>query len=372
MVEIKLVKNKAELKEYIYLPAKLHSKKSNWVPPIYNDEWGFHNPKKNIPLAKSDVILALAYLENRPVGRIMGIIPQQYNVQLNEKTARFFQLECIESQEVVHKLIYFVENWASKNGMNQIIGPYGFSDTDPQGLQIEGLEYLPVIATPTNQAYLKDLVEKEGYAKLVDCISLKLDIPAQIPVFYQKIFERINQNPKIKLVEFSKRNQLKKYIIPVFRLVNVTYASLFGFVPKTEAEMKKMADQYLPILDPAFVKIVVDSDNEVIAFAITAPDMSLGIKKANGKLFPFGFLKILWAMKKSKQLDLLLGAVRPDYRGKGLIQLMGVPLLKEAQKRKMTHIDSHLILETNTQMQAEIAKLGATIYKRYRVYQKSI
>jgi hypothetical protein len=367
---LKIVDSKSLLKEFILLPEKIYKGDARWVPPMYVDERIFHDPKQNKALQYSDVIRVLVYEDNKPVGRIMGIINRKYNQEHNEKTARFFALDCINDQQVAHVLIECIEQWSREKGTLKLIGPYGFSDKDPQGLQIEGFEWLPVIATPTNPVYLQQLVENEGYGKELDCVSYQMPIPEKLSPVYQKIFDRINSNENIKLLEFTSKRQLKPYIIPVFRLVNETYAPLFGFVPMTEEEMKKFAGQYLPVLEPELVKVVVNASNELIAFVVSMPDMSMGIQKAKGRLFPFGFIHVLRSMKKTKQLNLLLGAVKSEYRGKGINVLMGKSLIDSANNRGLTIMDSHLILENNLVMRAECEKLGGVIRKRYRVYQK--
>jgi hypothetical protein len=370
MITLKEVITPKQLREYIYFPQSIYKDDPHWVPPLYADEFDFHNAKRNSALQYSEVVRLMANRSGQAVGRVMGIINKKYNDQHNEQTARFFQLDCIKDSEIAHALISAIEKWAKAKGMTKLIGPYGFSDKDPQGLQIEGFDYLPVIATPTNPRYLQGLVEGEGYAKELDCLSYQMPIPKSFPEVYNKIYARVCSGKKIKLIEFASRRQLKPYIVPVFRLVNECYAPLFGFVPMSEEEMKRFAAQYLPILDPDFVKVIVDQLNEVVAFVVSMPDMSKGIQKAKGKLFPFGFVHILGSAKKAKQLDLLLGAVKSNYRGKGLTVMLGKSLMETASKRGLETMDSHLILETNTRMRAECENVGGRIYKRYRVYQK--
>lgn len=369
-LSLTIVNSRALLKEFIFLPEKIYAGNSRWVPPLYADEWNFHDPKQNKALHYSEVARLLAYRDSKPVGRIMGIINHKYNRERNEKTARFFALDCIHEQAVAHALINYIEQWSAEKGMNKLIGPYGFSDKDPQGLQIEGLELLPVIATPTNPGYLQQLVENEGYAKELDCVSYQMPIPKKLSAIHQRVFERIGTNKAINLLEFTNKRQLKPYIIPLFRLVNETYAPLFGFVPMTEEEMKKFANQYLPVLEPRLVKVVVHASGELIAFVVSMPDMSVGMQQAKGRLFPFGFIHILLSMRKTKQLNLLLGAVKPAYRGKGINVLLGKSLIDSANQHNLTVMDSHLIMETNLVMRAECEKLDGVLCKRYRVYQK--
>lgn len=369
-ITLKQVDSKSLLHAFIYLPEKIYQGNTRWVPPMYADEWNFHNRKENKALAYSDVIRLLAFVQDKPVGRIMGIINKKYNTDHHEKTVRFFALDCINDIHVANTLIKAIEQWGKEKGMTKLIGPYGFSDKDPQGLQIEGLDLLPVLATPANPTYLQGLVEQCGFVKELDCVSYQLEVYEHLSPVHQKVWERIASNQSLRLIEFKSKKQLKPYIVPVFRLVNETYAPIFGFVPMTEEEMKKFAAQYLPVLDPEFVKIVVNTNHEMVAFVVAMPEMSAGIQKAKGRLFPFGFIYILNAMRKTKQLNLLLGAIKKEYRGKGINVLMGKAVMASAWKRGMRVIDSHLILENNTTMRAECEKLGGVLRKRYRVYGK--
>jgi len=371
-LELKAVNSKALLKEYIYLCKNIYQRETRWVPPFYEDEWAFHDPTKNKTLEHCETMRMIAYQDGKAVGRIMGIIHHPYNKLHQEKTARFFNLDCINNQNVANTLINAVETWALSKGMNKVIGPFGFSDKDPQGLQIEGLNYLPVLATPANPAYLPNLVVEEGYTKEVDCVSYQMPIPREVPLLYTKVSDRIKRNNTLQLIEFTSKRALKPYIIPVLRLVNETYAPLFGFAPMSEEEMKKFADQYVPVLDPEFVKVVVNTHQDVVAFVVAMPDMSAGIQKAKGKLFPFGFIFVLNAMRKSKQLNLMLGAVKNGYRGNGISALIGKAMIESANKRGLEIMDSHLILEHNYTMRGECEKLNGQVCKRFRIFSKNL
>jgi GNAT superfamily N-acetyltransferase len=371
-ISLQEVTDRRALRRYIHLPQELYRDHPNWVPPIYVDEWKFHDPKNNLALSYSETVRLLACFDGQPVGRIMGIINSRYNDQQDEATARFFNLDCVNDSGISHRLIGFVEEWAKKRMMNRVIGPFGFSDKDPQGLQIEGFEHLPVIATPTNPAYLPTLVEGEGYSKYLDCVSYKIPLGERLAPLHEKILRRVMRNHKLRVVEFTTKKQLRPYIVPVFQLMNETYATIFGFTPMNENEMKALARQYMPVLDPDFVKLVENSVGQLIGFFVALPDMSRGIQKAKGKLWPFGFLHLLAAAKRSRQLDLVLGAVKQEYRGIGVHTLLGESLFASARKRGFEFMDSHLVLETNKLMRAEYETAGGEVYKRYRIYQKPI
>ena len=371
-INLQEVTDRRALRRYIHLPRELYRSYANWVPPIYADEWKFHDPKRNPALGYCETIRILARAKGRNVGRIMGIINSRYNTHHGEATARFFNFDCVDDPTVAHRLLGFIEEWARERKMNQVIGPFGFSDKDPQGLQIEGFEHLPVIATPTNPPYLPPLLEGEGYGKHLDCVSYKIPVPEALPPLHQKILARVTRNHKLQVIEFQSKRQLKPYIVPVFRLMNETYASIFGFTAMSEDEMRALARQYMPVLDADFVKLVKNSAGELIGFFVGLPDMSRGIQKAKGRLWPFGFLHLLAAARRSKQIDLVLGAVKEEYRGRGVHLLLGQTLLRAAWDRGFEWMDSHLVLETNKLMRAEYENADGQVYKRYRIYRKQI
>jgi len=367
------VTNKKHLKTFIYLPEKLHRGRKNWVHPIYLDEWTYFNPKKNKAFSYSDTLMLLAERDGQVVGRIMGIINHRYNEVRHEKTARFGYLESIQDQEVVHALLSRVEQWAREKGMTRIIGPYGFSDQDPEGFLIKGFEHRATIATYYNFEWLPEMVEKEGYTKDIDYFVYKIEIPKEIPEIYVRVSERILKKGNFQLLEFKKRREIKPWVRPILSLMNETYieSNIYGYAPLDEKEMDALAKKYLPVLDPRFVKGVL-KDGQVVAFIIGIPDMTEGIQKARGRLFPFGFIHILRAQKKTKQLDLLLGAIKKEYRGMGLDALMGMAMISSAQKAGFEIIDTHHEMESNVRVRAEMERVGGQIYKIYRVYQKSL
>lgn len=372
MYSLLAITTPSQLKEYINLPNRLFRGESWWVPPLYADEKIFHDPHKNEALSYSDTARWMVYKEGRPAGRIMAIINHQHNQMHGLRTGRFYNFDCINDPAVSRLLIHTAEQWCRHKGMNRIIGPFGFSDKDPQGIKIEGFEYPAVLMTPSGPSYYKDLIEQESYGKEVDTLSYELAIPDQLPASYTAIAQRVRQRGHLRLVEFTSRAALKPYIVPVLKLVNETYTRIYGFVPLSETEIHKLAAQYLPILNPRLVKIVVNRSGESIGFVVSMPGITRALQRSGGKLFPFGFIHLLKDLGSCQQLVLLLGAVKPGYRGTGATVLLAESLFNAARKRGMTVIDSHVILENNFLMRAEMENLGARIYKRFRVYAKDL
>lgn len=371
-IVIKQVTSRHNLKTFVLLPEKLYQNHPAWVPPLFSDEMRFFDPKHNESFVKHETIMALAWRQNKPVGRIMGIINPQYNKSHNELHARFCFLDCENDPDVLNALIRFVEQWAYSKGMTHLVGPMGFSDKDPQGFMVEGFGERPVIATNPNPEFLPQMIQKQGFEKLYDLVSYLIPVPEHLPERYQNALKRLRSNKSFQLVEFDKKKQLKPWIVPVFRLINQAYTNIYGFDPLTDREMHELAKRYLPILDPKFVKLVVDTESNLLAFIIGMPEISEGIRKARGRIFPFGWWHILREWRTTKLLTLLLGAVHPDRRNHGLTLLLTESILNSARKRGITLIDSHLILEYNQLMRAEYERLNGRLHKRFRIYIRPI
>jgi hypothetical protein len=371
-VEIQEVQTRRQKRLFIHLPARIHKGHSNWVPPIYMDERAYFNPRKNKSFTYADTILFLAYKDARPAGRIMGIINKRHNETHGESHARFSFLECWDDAEVATALLQAVEKWAGKKGMVKLVGPLGFSDKDPQGLLVEGFDEPNVIATNCNFPYLSDFVRKNGFGKEVDLVVYKLDIPEQVPDTYQRIHDRVLSRNNLVVREFRTRKELKPAIRPVLGLMNETFQNIYGYDNMTGNEMDEFAARYIPLLDPDFIKVVENDRQEPVAFLIGMPDLSEGIRKSKGYLLPIGIFHILRAGKRTKQLNLMLGGIREDHRNHGLDAVMGTRMIKSARKAGLEFVDSHLELETNTKVRAEMERMGGKVYKRYRIFQKPI
>lgn len=372
MITVTSVKNKKDLKRFIHLPFNVHKDHKQWLPPLISDEWKVFDKTQNHSFDTCETVLFLAQRAGQVVGRIMGIINPLYNKAHGEKAGRFCFVECYDDAEVFDALIQAVENWAQEKGMEKLVGPLGFSDKDPQGFLIEGFEDpMTVMVTNCSLPYMINHTERNGYEKKLDLVQYRIDTPEIIPEVYKRVAERV-QNHGFDLVGLKKSKEMRPYIQPVFDLINETYTDIYGFAPLTETESKEFSERFLPLLNPEYIQLVKDKEGQLAAFMVAMPNISKGFKKANGRLFPFGFIHILRALKTARQLDLLLGCVKTKYQNSGLDALMAVSQLEAARKGNLDIMDSHVVMEENTKMRAIYERLGGRIYKRYRIFEKKL
>jgi hypothetical protein len=371
-VSITALTTRRQRREYLHLPYVMHKNHNLWIPPLMMYEKHFINPRKNPHMEYSDAVCFLAYRDGKPAGRIMGIINKKLNEIWKDRQARFCCFESTNDPETAHGLLSSVENWARSRRMERIVGPLGFSNQDPQGFIIEGFDQRPSIGTIYNFEYIPDLIEQNGYTKEVDYLTYKVSFLETIPPLYDKISERVQHRTAIKILEFETKRQLKPYLTRVLRFMNETYTGIYGFIPLTETIIKKVARNYHEIVDPHLIKIILNDQDEIVSFILGIQDITEGFQKAKGRLLPVGYFVIKGTQKKSKRLDLLLGAIREDFRGKGLDTVMAISMIKSAQRMGINFADSHHELESNTRVQAEMKRLGGFVYKRHRVYQKEL
>lgn len=372
MIELREVVTKRDVKNFIHLPFQIHKNHKEWLPPLISDEWKVFDKSKNHSFQHCDTLLLLAVKDKKIVGRIMGIINHTYNAGHNEKDARFCFAECYNDSKVYDALLNAVEKWGKEKAMRKLVGPLGFSDKDPQGYLIEGFEDpMTVMVTNCSMPYMVEFTENNGFKKKIDLFQYRSKIPELVPELYTKIANRVLSRG-YRILEFNKSKNVKPYVKPVFDLINESYVDIYGFAPLQEIESKEFSERFLPLLNPEYIKIIVDKDDKLVAFVVAMPDISEGFRKAKGKLLPFGFIHILRSFKKAKQLNLLLGCVKSNMRNSGIDALLAVSMFESANKGQLKILDSHLIMEENTNMRALMERMEHVIYKKYRIYEKEL
>jgi ribosomal protein S18 acetylase RimI-like enzyme len=372
-ISVREVKTRRDLGKFIRLPYIIHRKHREWLPPIRQDEWKVFDPKRNPAFQHCDTLLLLAQRNGKVVGRIMGIINRVYNEQNNERNVRFCYLETYQDREVFDRLLGEVEKWGRGKGMVGMVGPLGFSDKDPQGFLIEGFDDpMTVLITNHSYAFMADFMEAAGFSKKLDLVQYRLPVDKPLPEIYSRVANRVLTRGDYRVVEFRRTREVRSWVLSVFSLINETYTHIYGFAPLTDAEAHEFTNRFLPVLDARFIKLIVDGEDQLVAFIIGMPDLSRGLRISRGKLYPFGFIPVLWSMRRTRQLNLLLGCIRESHRNRGLDSVLAVKLMGAARAAGYRVLDTHCVMENNLPMRAEYERLNADQYKKYRIFSKSL
>ncbi len=372
MLIIKEVTTKRDKKKFIQFPVRLFAGVAPFTPYIFEDEMANLTPRKNPASAWCDFKLFLAYKDKQIVGRICGIISHYANDKYKQKRVRFNRIDMIDDLAVTKALITAVETWGRQNGMDEIVGPLGYSDQDKEGLLVEGFDYPNMFATFYHFPYYKSHLEALGFIPDAHWVEHRIYIPKTLDERYEKLQSYICEKYDVKILKLKNKRQLKPYIVKVLSLVNKAYDHLYGYVPMSENLMGLLAKQYLPLLNIRYTNIIVNQHGEVVAFGISIPSPVFALKKIRGRLYPFGFLSFLRALKKSKQLDLLLVAIEPELKNSGIINLVLGQAIQHAIEDGIEYAETGPQLQDNLQVQNLWKKFEFVQHKKRVCFVKAI
>ena len=376
-ITIKKVETKEDLKAFIEFHYDLYKGNEYDVPNLYSDEVNTLSKDKN---AAFDFCVANYYLairDNKVVGRVAAIINNKANEKWNQKRVRFGWIDFIEDKEVLEALLKAVEDFGKAHGMNEIVGPLGFTDMDPEGMLTWGFDQLGTMPTIYNYDYYPRLLESlPGYEVDNKYVEYKLFVPDTVPEKYAKIAEMIQNRYNLRIKKLTKKDIFEGgYGKKIFELINSTYKDLYGFSELSEKQIDQYINMYFPFADLSLITLVEDAsaDNKLVGIGITLPSLSEALQKCKkGRLFPFGWFHLLRAIKfhKTKIVDLLLIGVLPEYRMKGVNALIFADLIPRYQAYGFEWGETQVEMETNTNVQSQWETLNPVMHKRRNCYKK--
>jgi ribosomal protein S18 acetylase RimI-like enzyme len=340
------------------------------VPPLIIDEVHTLRRNKNPAFEFCDAQYWLAYKNGRVAGRIAGLINQRYIERWGNRYARFGWIDFIDDREVVGALFGAVEQWAREKAMTGIHGPLGFTDMDREGMLVEGFGELGTMATIYNHPYYPQHLEALGYVKDADWLEFEVKVPSQVPEKAERVEQIVRRKLGVHVLPAKNAREIRPYARELFAVLNEAYARLYAFVPLTTEQIDTYVKQYFSFITPDFTKILLDANGRVAGFVVAMPSLSRALQKCRGRLFPFGFLHLLAAMRKPKTLDLYLGAVRPDLQNKGADALVMTDITRSAIARGIVSAESNVELEANVAVQNHWKYYDARQHKRRRCYLK--
>lgn len=365
---------KSELRKFVRFGVNHYKGNSCYVPPLIFDEVETLIPDKNPAFDFCEAQSFMAYRDGKPVGRITAIINRKVNERSGRKEARFGYFETIDDAEVADALFAAAEGWARSHGMNEMVGPMGFTDMDHEGMLVEGFDELGTMATIYNYPYYPEHMERMGYVKDTDWVEYRITVPDAIPEKHQRIADIVAKKYGLRTIRYKSRKKLAAdYGVELFKLINEAYDDLYGYSPLTDRQIQYYIDKYLSVLRLDCVSLVVDSNDALVAMGISIPSFSKALRRSSGKLFPFGWYHILKAIYgRNDVVDLMLIAVRKDYLSKGVNALLFADLIPAYRKNGYKYAESNLELEGNENVQKQWQYFERRLHRRRRSYRKQI
>lgn len=374
-VEVVKVRCRKELDDFIRLPYYIYEDCPQYVPDLESDIRNLINPWKNPAYDFSYIQPFVAYRNEVPVGRIVGIINRKANERWQTRNVRFSLIEMIDDIDVSKVLIDAVARWGRSFGMDAIEGPMGITDFDKEGMLIEDFHLTGTMNTIYNHDYYPRHMEALGFQKEVDWVQIRIDIPDTVPARYIRTAQYVRQQIGLKVIKVTDEDIKKKhYGKKIFNLLNEAYRPIFGFSALSERQVDDFVNKYLRLIDKRLIPVVVNNNQEIIGVAITMGCLSRAMQKAHGRLWPTGWWHLLKALKwrREDSAELLLIAVRPDYQGMGVNALFFDDLIPIYNQLGFKWAETGPQLEDNVRELSQWKPLKPEFVKRRRCYIKQI
>ncbi len=364
--------NKRQVCDFLSLPARLYADIPQWVPPLEMDDRLRLDPKRYPFYQHSQAAFFLAYEGTRPIGRIATLDNRIYNKYNQKKTAFFYLFECEDNLAASQALFEAAFDWARARGLEEILGPKGFTVLEGFGLLIQGFEHRPAFGQPYNPPYYPALVEAAGFRPERDAVSGHLDEDIQFPPRVHELAERIAKRRGLRIARYRTRRHLRKLVPKLKDLYNSALRGAGGNAPLTDAEAQVIANQLLRFADPRLVKVVM-KDDQPVGFLMAYPDISAALQKTRGKLFPFGWLTLLREFKRTDWVDLNGAGLLPEYRGSGGTAILYSELFKSVlESGQFRHGEIIQVGMENEAMQREMEGFGIKFHKMHRTYRREL
>ena len=373
---IRPVLTKRDRTAFVDLAWDVYKDDPAWVPPLKSEVHGLIDPKQNPWFGHARAALWLATRDGKPVGRISAQVDQLVLEHMGAGLGQWGMFEALDG-EAAALLIATAEDWLRAQGMTRAMGPISLSIWDEPGLLIKGFEQPPTVMMGHHRPEYQGWIEAAGYAKAKDLLTFELDIRPDMGPLMARLVSATERNPRIRIrrVDKSKFDGEARVIL---NLLNDAWSSNWGFVPLTEAEIAYAGKKLKPIIYEDLVRIA-ELDGEPVAFMITIPDINALTADLNGELFPFGWAKLLWRLRKPRtaRVRVPLMGVAKKLHGTRLASQLAFTLIEHIRRAcvgdyGVTHGEFGWVLEDNQGM-LSIAELpGAEVNKVYRIYEKQL
>jgi hypothetical protein len=370
VITVTEVKTKKQQKEFIDFPLKLYKGNPYYTPPLYMDEKKiFRNDFVYNDMC--DSIHFNAYKDGKMAGRISGILQKAANEKTGRRQVRFSHFDVIEDEEVAQMLLKTVEDWAVSKGMNEVIGPLGYSDLEREGLLIDGFNYPATFEETYNYPYYQVFIENYGYQKDVDWTGSRLRVPKDYDGELDKLATFVMKRYNLHIGMARNTNDfIKKYADGIFELLDKSYELLYGTVPFTDGMKKMMIDNFKLVIDVKYVAVILDENDKMVCFGLAFPAIADAVRPSSGRLTPLTLIRLLKALKKPNIIDLCLIGVEPEWLNRGVSVIISAEMMK--MLKNVDYAETNANLEENYAIQNQWKRFDEQKIKRRRCYRKEL
>ena len=373
MLTIRKIEKRKDLKKFVRFPTKLYKDNQNYVPPMESDEYKM-TTKRNAHYDECSQAYFLAEQDGKVVGRIAAVVVYPFNEKNNCKYARFTRFDVIDDKEIAHKLLKTAEDWAKEQGMEYIHGPLGYDDLEREGLMVDGFDKQGCFITSYNAPYYQDFIESYGYKPDAKWVEWRFQFPQKNDERVDRIAEIVTKRYGFHEKSFKSVNELiKNHGDDFFNLMDETFVELYGTYPFNDELRKQTIAMFKLILNKKYMCLVFDKNEKLIGFGLSWPSLARAMKETNGRMFPFGFIKWLMALKRPKAVELGIIAVKKEYQKLGVTAFIIKNLMDRLNSIKtVKYADTGVQLETNTGAIGSLDMFERELIRRKTCYIKKL
>ena len=363
----------SQVRRFVNLPFRLYRDHPQWVPPLLGDIRLMLNRNKHPFYEHSTADFFLAVRDGRDVGRVAALDNRRYNEYHDKRQAQFYLFDCEDDPEAATALFERVFQWARARGLEQVVGPKGFSALDGYGLLVEGFEHRQMMTMMNyNYPYYPTLLEALSFQKEVDFVSCYLNADQfRLPERIHHIAERLQRRGTLAVQRFTSKRELKRWVGRIGQTYNQAFTANWEYYPLTEREIGFLVDNLTLVAEPRLIKIITHKE-DVVGFLFGFPDVSAALQRARGHLFPFGILHLLREMRRTRWIALNGAGILPQFQGRGGNALLYSEMEKTVREFDFQHADLTQIAESAVQMRRDLENIGGKPYKNHRVYRREL
>lgn len=372
MITVEQVKTKKQQREFLNFQLKLYKGNPYYAPPLYMDEKKIFS-KNFVYNDICESVYFNAYKDGVMAGRISGIIQKSANQKYNQKRVRLSKFDVIEDEEVARALFKTLEDWALQHGMEEVVGPLGFSDLEREGLLIDGFDQPATFEENYNYPYYQTFLENYGYQKEVDWSGSNIRVPKDYDGEMHQLAEFVLKRYNLHIGKSKNtRDFLNKYADGIFELLDKSYAMLYGTVPFTEGMKKMMIENFKLVIHVENTAVILDENDKMVCFGLAFPGIADAIRKSSGHLTPGALIRVLKTMRKPRILDLCLVGVDPIWFNRGISVVVCMGLIDMLKRKDIEYADTNLNLEDNYPILNLWKRFDSQVVKRYRCFVKKL
>jgi hypothetical protein len=372
-LEIRPARSERERMRFIRFAWQVYAQDPCWVPPLTADLRQFINPKKGVFFQNGDAELLLAYRDGKPVGRLSVQVSRRHHAIYNDGKGFFGFFECMNDPEAAVALVRQAEAYLAQHGCTRIEGPYNFTIYDEIGVLVEGFDSMPYVMNVHNPPYYGELLEGVGLRKAVDWYAFRVKreaVESRWPERLARLSDHISSRKGVTIRPMDRAHFWRDATI-VKTIFNQAWSRNFGHVPMTDNEFKRVTSALKHLIIPE-LSFVAEINGQPVGFALSTYDANLVVREIDGRLFPFGFIKLLRQTKKVKRFRMMLMGVLERYRNRGYEVAFYVQTIRKGIEMGMVECEVSNIVETNEPMLKSLANLPTERHKVYRIYEKSL